>query len=684
MTAPERPRPTPHNSLLANGIRMRLLIIFYYLSIFIGTAAIRAETRPNVLFLAVDDMNDWIGCLESIPHAKTPNIDRLAARGVNFTNAHTAGVFCAPSRAAIFSGQYAFTTGCYRTPNYFVHHPDIVPLQASFAEAGYRTFGTGKLFHHTAGAIDVRGWDQFFLRREIQRKNGWPLETWSDDSPFPTPFPNSIFNKGERVTGGLFLEWAAISNDREEEMADTIRIDWALKKLSEKHDKPFFLGVGIYAPHFPNYCPQKYFDLYDVNLIDLPKYKENDLDDLPSKIRKEKVARSRIHKKLQAFDSVADAIHGYLACISYADAMMGRVLDALAASPYADNTVVVLWSDHGYHHGEKGDWGKHTLWERTSNVPYIWAGPGIAQGQQTSATVSLIDMYPTFVDLCELPQPPQNLDGYSLKKTLRNPTAAPDRNVLLPYLEPGEFAVINENWRYIHYGTDGDELYDVQADPHEWDNLAPDPKYAEQIARMRQFAPTTFAGHEPKLNLARDLLLDGHSFRWDKGHGNATPRRAYLPKQNTPHYALGDNLISNPSFEENVLSGSDWSYRDRAFEVSTQRQKDGKCSLASGKSLKGERSARQSIKIKMNQFYEVSYQIFFNPGSEGNVVFDTFDRFDETAQIVMDASLGGGWRGFRCRFNSHQYSDVTLRFFPTESFSGRFFIDDVRLSEITD
>ena len=283
----------------------------------------RADT-PNVLFLAVDDMNDWLGCLKTTPHAITPNIDQLAARGVNFTNAHTAGVFCAPSRAAVFSGQFASTTGCYRTATYFYDHPQIEPLQLTFAKAGYETFGAGKLFHHPAGAIDQRGWTEYFLRNQSQRESGWPLNSWSEETPFPTPFPNSIYNRGREITGGLFLEWGAIPNEREEEMADTKRINWAVEKLQQQRDKPFFLAVGIYAPHFPNYCPQKYFDLYDINDIEHPPYKADDLDDLPPKIKKIKTARSRIHQKLEDLDAIEDAIHGYLASMSYADAMMGR------------------------------------------------------------------------------------------------------------------------------------------------------------------------------------------------------------------------------------------------------------------------------------------------------------------------------------------------------------------------
>jgi len=507
---------------------MNRILSFIVLLAF-GSMPAYAASRPNVLFLAVDDMNDWIGCLQSTPQAITPNLDRLAARGVNFTNAHTAGVFCAPSRAAIFSGQFASTTGCYRSANYFVNHPQIEPLQVSFSKAGYRTFGAGKLFHHPAGAIDVRGWNEFFLRNPKQRATGWPLDSWSQGTPFPNPFPNSIYNRGQQITGGLFLEWGAIPDKREAEMADTIRINWAVNKLQEQHDQPFFLGVGIYAPHFPNYCPQKYFDLYDPNKIQLPPYKDDDLDDLPPKIKKIKTARSRIHHKLEELDAVPDAIHGYLACISYADAMMGRVLDALDASPYADNTIVVLWSDHGYHHGEKGDWGKHTLWERTSNVPFIWAGPQIANGKTCDATVSLIDMYPTFVEMCDLEKPSQTLEGESIAATLADPSTAKDRNVFLPHMHPHEYAIINRDWRYIRYGEDGEELYDQRVDPNEWHNLADDPKYAARIAALQQSAPAKFAEPVKSLNARKDLVIEADSFRWEQGQGNYVPPPKHLP-----------------------------------------------------------------------------------------------------------------------------------------------------------
>ncbi|MFP6878284.1 MAG: sulfatase-like hydrolase/transferase, partial [Roseibacillus sp.] len=240
-------------------------------------------SRPNVLFIAVDDMNDWIGCLGATPRALTPNMDALAARGVNFTNAHTAGVFCAPSRAAIFTGQFASTTGCYDSALYFVDHPQIRPLQGSFKAAGYRTMGTGKLFHHPAGAVDLRGWDEFHVRTQRQRETGYPMDSWSDEVPFPQPRPYGTYQRtpGAPKSNGSFMDFGPTPNERENELADSMRAQWAVAQLKKKWDTPFFLAVGLYAPHFPNYCPQKYFDLYKRSEIKLPPYKKDDLDDLP-------------------------------------------------------------------------------------------------------------------------------------------------------------------------------------------------------------------------------------------------------------------------------------------------------------------------------------------------------------------------------------------------------------------
>ncbi|MGB0258749.1 MAG: sulfatase-like hydrolase/transferase, partial [Coraliomargarita sp.] len=239
-----------------------------------------------------------------------------------------------------------------------------------------------------------------------------------------------------------------------------------------------------------------------------------DLDDLPDMIRKMKQGRKKFHHDLlDEWGLLEEAVHGYLACVSYADAMLGRVLDALEASPYRDNTIVVIWSDHGYHQGQKGDWGKHTLWERTTNVPFIWSGPGISKGQSVDATVSLIDMFPTFVETCGLAEDP-GLEGVSLASVLKDPSSATDRDVLVPWLQPNAFAIINQDWRYIHYQDGSEELYDLNNDPNEWHNLAENPEFAAIKAELKSSAPEEQAPagvNKTKLK----LVIEGESFRWE-------------------------------------------------------------------------------------------------------------------------------------------------------------------------
>jgi arylsulfatase A-like enzyme len=491
----------------------KLFLLLIFISGPLFTASAQTE-RPNVLFIAVDDMNDWVGCLKS-GHAITPNIDRLADRGVNFTNAHTAGSYCAPSRAAILTGQYASTTGIYKYQTYHALYPELVPLQSSFKAAGYETFGAGKLYHHQVGSIDLRDWSEFFVRSKRQRKSGWPLDSWSSEIPKPEQGIKDKSNKGAYERGSGLRKWGALPNDQEEEMADAIRTKWAVSKLKEKHNKPFFLGLGIYAPHLPNYAPQKYYDLYDRNTIPMPVLKDDDYDDLPEPMRTKMKNRTRgFYKTYIESGLMNESVHSYLASISFADAMIGRVLDALEASPYADNTIVVLWSDNGFHYGEKGHYGKKQLWQRTSNIPFVWAGPGVAKGQSPDVTVSLIDMYPTFVEMCDLPKPKHTLEGISLAATLKKPKRAKDRNVYLPFIEPNAYAIINKQWRYIKYANDTEELYSVEEDHNEWFNLAEKPEYASIKKSLRDSAPKTFAKPAPNHIVKRDLVIKGESYHW--------------------------------------------------------------------------------------------------------------------------------------------------------------------------
>jgi arylsulfatase A-like enzyme len=482
-----------------------------------GTGSSQTGRRPpNVIFFAFDDLCDWIqplGCNQ----AKTPNLLRLAGMGVTFTRAHAPGVFCAPSRTAIFTGRHASTTGCYREDVFHVDHPDLVTLQMAFQRGGYRTFGAGKLYHHMPGFIDLRGWDEYFTRSQQVKDMGWQMNGYHmKDVPLTDPYPYSPWYRktDRRATSAGFLEWGPIADEEEEKMVDTIRTNWACEVLRRRHEQPFFLALGLYTPHYPNYAPKKYFDRYDPEAIQLPPYKEDDLDDLPEDVRKRFTRRSRIHEELEELNAVREAVRGYLAAVSYGDAMLGRVLDALETSPHRDNTVIVVWSDHGFHHGEKGQWGKHTLWERTSHVPFLWAGRGVARNARVDTTVSLIDMYATFADLCSLPRP-EGLEGISLAPVLRDPSTATDRNALLPHMERGSYAVMNAEWRYIRYEDGGEELYNVRDDPHEWANLAGDETHANIKRKMRQSAPKQFAPSVTPRRRLR-LVIDGDAFRWER------------------------------------------------------------------------------------------------------------------------------------------------------------------------
>ncbi|MCU0691864.1 MAG: sulfatase [Polyangiaceae bacterium] len=486
-------------------------------------AAVRKEipkgSVPNIIMFATDDLNDWVGPLDSRIKAKTPNLDRLAARGVTFLNAQAAGVFCAPARTAMFTGRHASTTGAYYTQVFHHDHPELRPLQVALHEGGYATFGTGKLFHHPAGFADLRGWDEFHVRTAEQRESGWPMDTWKHGAPLPNPQPYSIFTRRERSKRDkTFIEYAPLPNESEKDMADTIRTEWAVSVLKRQHDRPFFLALGLYAPHFPNYAPQKYYDLYPLEEIQLPEIKDDDSSDLPPAAKKFYDRRkATIHDKINGYGIMKDVLRGYLASISYADAMLGRVLDALDTSPERDNTVVIFWSDQGYHHGEKGQWGKHTLWERTANVPLVWAGPGIARDAKVKATVSLIDLFPTLVELGKL-APDPGLEGTSLAATLRDPHQAQDRKVLLCEHKAGGYTIVDNKWRYIRYADGTEELYDVVKDPNEWDNLAACPEYQAVKDEMRQAAPKAFAPPGPEEKQLR-LVTEGERFHWERKDG---------------------------------------------------------------------------------------------------------------------------------------------------------------------
>lgn len=458
----------------------------------IATASAKDE-RPNVLFLAVDDMKDWVNCLGGYEGTVfTPNIDRLADDGMLFTNAHCPSPKCAPSRAAIMTGLRPSTTGLYDNGHWWLPNlPDTTTIPTHFRDHGYHVVGAGKIFHHTAGNHPPNQWDDF--RKLLFRDDPWfrGVELnypWSQVAPKPEGFPFS------GVKGlGHENDWGSLGND-EADYDDTRSADYAIEVLAQEQEKPFFLACGLFRPHLPWYVPQSYFNLYPLDKVVLPKTLETDLDDVPVAGRAFAKARQRDLETIRKADKWKEAVRAYLASITYADAQLGRVLDALADSPYAENTIVVLWSDHGWHLGEKSHWHKSTLWEEATRIPFIISAPGMPKGK-CGAPVSLVDLYPTLNELCGLPAFPEH-DGTSLVPLLRDPNTKWSRPAVIEY-KPGNVAVRSERFRYIRYKDGSDEFYDLKEDPYEWKNLAAEISVEAAKNELARWATSDWAESAP-------------------------------------------------------------------------------------------------------------------------------------------------------------------------------------------
>ncbi|MBX6312152.1 MAG: sulfatase [Isosphaeraceae bacterium] len=433
----------------------------------------RAPNRPNVLFVAIDDLNDWTGFLDGHPGTKTPNLDRLAARGEIFTRAYCSAPACNPSRASLLCGVRPSTSGVYHNDQPW--RPvlrDAVTLPQHFMAAGYEVVAGGKLFHNSYN--DLASWQHY-------EKTG----------PHPEPERKPV----NGIPNAAHFDWGPVDVS-DDEMGDARVIRWAANYLSRSHDKPFFLAVGLIRPHLPWYVPRTYFDRFPLSEIVLPTVKEDDLDDIPPLGLK--MARPEgDHRRVVQARQWEKAVQGYLASIHFADAMIGRLLQALDASPDAQNTIVVLWGDHGWHLGEKKHWRKFALWEEATRVPLIIVAPGWTRpGTRCERTVSLLDLYPTLIELCGLP-PKKGLEGDSIARLLKDPAAEWDRPVVTTHGR-GNHAVRSERWRYIRYNDGTEELYDHQADPLEWTNRAKDPALAEVKSRLAAWLPKQDAPDAPR------------------------------------------------------------------------------------------------------------------------------------------------------------------------------------------
>jgi len=428
-----------------------------------------AAEKPNVLFISVDDLNDWVG-YSGHPQVLTPNMDRLAQEGVWFSRAYCQYPVCGPSRASLMSGMYPQQldgTAWQSKSNLVYEKVEAMGsklLHTYLQDHGYKTMSVGKVMHRhqlPESALDVDG-----------GRGGWDHNKDAD---------------GNRLESNWFSEktltdWAVYTGE-ESEMSDTKAARWAVRQLEDSHEEPFMLMVGFYRPHAPWHVPQTYFDLYDPSRISLPAYRADDFDDIPP------AGRAQLNDGYPRTDWAIEEdqwrniLHAYLASISFVDAKIGMVLDALEASPYRDNTIVILWSDNGYHLGTKNTFQKHTLWERSARVPLIFKVPGSDVAGESRRIVSLIDIFPTLLELCDLPENPKVM-GRSLVKLLEQPDMAWD----FPSLTYGRNEarwIRSGDFRYIYYGEGEEELYDHVTDPHELTNLAADPKNADTLRLMQ-------------------------------------------------------------------------------------------------------------------------------------------------------------------------------------------------------
>ncbi len=463
------------------------------------------EERPNVLFLAVDDLNDWVGALQGHPDAETPHLDRLAARGVLFTNAHCASPLCGPSRAAVLTGLRPETTGCYGNAGTWADYvPDAVSLPRHLQAQGYRVLGAGKV-NHGLGLRIPQDWHEYgpgcgvvgtpftdgelacagmLPARRVRRgaldctlpMNGGlslidrPANQWDTFDWGPLDLPASAFPDGEIAA-------------------------WGAEQLSRDFDSPFFLALGIYKPHQPFFLPRPCYERFDPASIHLPPTLAGDLHDVPAAGRDlaTRAWTSGTHATVVRHGRWREAVAAYLAAVHFADARVGEVVDALDRSGYADDTWILLWSDHGWSLGEKEHWGKHVPWRESVRVPLIAVPPagaapaGFRPGTRCAAPVSLLDLYPTVLDLCGLPPRPE-LEGRSLLPLIAD-VEAPWEEAVVATVGRGTHSVFAPGWRYVRWFDGTEELYELAADPREWRNRAGDPRLAAVKQRLAAHIP---------------------------------------------------------------------------------------------------------------------------------------------------------------------------------------------------
>jgi arylsulfatase A-like enzyme len=468
------------------GHRMGKFLISICLIFFITTCESKKQKElikhPNVLFISLDDMNDWVETLNGHDQTVTPHLANFAKESVTFTKNYCPSPGCNPSRSAVLTGIHTHNSGMYSNYQEWRNVPKLQSVNTigqHFKESGYYTAGAGKIYHY--GQVDTIGWDDYYP----SIKKPMPDDDLLDNMPVNMKPFKYMYN---------MFDWAALDIS-DEETSDYESVDYIMNQLEKDHDKPFFLAAGIYRPHLPWYVPKKYFDRFPLDQIKKPIIKDNDLDDLGD-VAKEIITRGgNYHKHVVEAGEWEKAVQGYLASISFADEMVNRLLTALAESEYADNTIVVIWSDHGWQLGEKQHWRKFALWENVIRTVLMMKVPegikampkGSNNGKTTENLTSLLDIYPTLVELCNLKKR-DDFDGVSLKPILKHPRRVRPRPIITTY-DYGSYSVRYENWHYIRYLDDSEELYDLNEDPEEWINIADLNAFLEIKKMLADFIP---------------------------------------------------------------------------------------------------------------------------------------------------------------------------------------------------
>ncbi|MBA4016905.1 MAG: iduronate-2-sulfatase [Pirellula sp.] len=454
-----------------NGHFVRIASLVVCLGGVASASASAAEpSKVNVVMIVLDDQNSFALKRDLAKEPASPNLAKLAQRGLTFAHAQCAAPVCNPSRSAIFSGLRPSTSGVYDndqgrlSPGNALERATSLP--GYFHDRGYLTAGAGKLFAASFGStVGKEVWD--VTEGAATRRNGHG----------PRPPKESL-----PLNGVGKHDWGAFPESKED-TEDWQLAGWAAEFLAKSHDKPFFLACGIVKPHTPWYVPQEYFDLFSADEIKITDLAADESAGLP------KAAREKRHRgDDELIKRRKELIAAYLAASRYADDCVGRILNALEASPHRDNTVVVVCGDHGYHFGEKNHWSKGTLWEESAQTPLVVAGPGVVSGKLCTHPVSLVDIYPTLLELAHLPPNP-NVDGVSIAPLCRDPSVAWERPALTTAGYQNH-ALRNDRWRYIRYADGSEELYDHDQDPLERTNLADRPESVAVIAELRQWLPT--------------------------------------------------------------------------------------------------------------------------------------------------------------------------------------------------